>query len=81
MRRYHHKGSDLMAMAARYEFRVAERLTDTELAAFPELARAEAVIEGDVLFGPIRSQEQLHSLLARFRTMRITVIELRQLPD
>jgi hypothetical protein len=69
-----------MAIAARYEFRVAERLTDSQLAAFPELARADA-LEGDVLFGPICNQEQLHSLLARFRTMRITVIELRQLPD
>jgi hypothetical protein len=69
-----------METAARYEFRLAERLSPTALAAFPELTRG-AAREGDVLFGPVRDQDELHSLLARFQTMCLSVIELRQLPD
>jgi hypothetical protein len=69
-----------MGAAARYEFRLAEPLSPTARAAFPELAQGEA-LGGDVLFGPVRSQEQLHSLLARFGTMGLTVMELRRLPD
>ena len=69
-----------MATAVRYEFRLAERLSPTARAAFPELTQGEA-LGGDVLFGPVYDQEHLHSLLARFQTMRLTVTELRKLPD
>jgi|tagenome__1003787_1003787.scaffolds.fasta_scaffold20873302_2 hypothetical protein len=76
-----------MEVIARYEFSLAEPLSPTALAAFPELSRATAVgargatLGGDVLYGPVESQEQLHSLLARFRTMGLTVVEMRRLPD
>jgi hypothetical protein len=69
-----------MGATARYEFRLAEPLSPTARAAFPELSQGDA-LGGAVLYGPVRSQEQLHSLLARFRTMGLTVIELRRLPD
>jgi hypothetical protein len=69
-----------MATAARYEFRLAERLSPTARAAFPELTHGEA-LGGDLLFGPVRNQEDLHALLARFHTLRLTVVELRRLPD
>jgi hypothetical protein len=69
-----------MATAARYEFRLAERLTPAAREAFPELDHTGR-LGGDVLFGPVSNQEQLYSLLARFRTLRLTVIELRLLPD
>ena len=69
-----------MGTAARYEFRLAERLSPTARAAFPELTHGRAP-GGDLLFGPVSSQEHLHSLLARFHTLRLTVVELRRLPD
>jgi len=69
-----------MEAMARYEFRLAEPLSPTALAAFPELTRGTA-LGGDVLYGPVKNQEHLHSLLARFRTMGLTVLELRLLPD
>ena len=69
-----------MPVPVRYEFRLAERLSPTARAAFPELSQGKAV-GGDVLFGPVRDQEHLHALLARFQTMRLTVTELRRLPD
>ena len=69
-----------MLATARYEFRLAEPLSPTALAAFPELTQGEA-LGGDVLFGPVRNQEHLHSLLARCGTMGLTVTELRRLPD
>jgi hypothetical protein len=69
-----------METTTRYEFRLAEPLSPTARAAFPELSQGTA-LGGDVLFGPVKGQEQLHSILARFRTMGLTVIELRQLPD
>jgi hypothetical protein len=64
----------------RYEFRLAEPLSPTARAAFPELAQGMA-LGGDILYGPVKSQEELHSLLARFRTLGLTVLELRRLPD
>jgi hypothetical protein len=69
-----------MGRTARYEFRLAEPLSPTARAAFPELSQGEA-LGGDMLFGPVASQEQLHALLARFGTMGLTVRELRLLPD
>jgi hypothetical protein len=69
-----------MEATARYEFRLAEPLSPTARAAFPELSQGHA-LGGDVLYGPVASQEELHSLLARFRTLGLTVVELRRLPD
>ena len=69
-----------MAVPVRYEFRLAQRLSPTARAAFPELSQGKA-LGGDVLYGPVRDQEHLHALLARFQTMRLTVTELRRLPD
>ena len=69
-----------MAATARYEFRLAEPLSPTARAAFPELSQGTA-LGGDILYGPVKGQEQLHSLLARFRTMGLDVVEFRRLPD
>jgi hypothetical protein len=67
-------------MTIRYEFQLAEPLSPTARAAFPELARGEPR-GGEVLYGPVTDQEQLHRLIARFATMGLTVVELRRLPD
>jgi hypothetical protein len=67
-------------MTLRYEFQLAEPLSPTARAAFPELSQGEP-LGGDVLYGPVKDQAKLHALLARFATMGLTVLELRRLPD
>jgi hypothetical protein len=69
-----------MTTAVRYEFRLAERLSPTARAAFPELTQG-AASGGDLLFGPVTDQAHLHELLARIQTLRLTLTELRRLPD
>lgn len=66
--------------ALRYEFRLAEPLTPTALAAFPELEIAEGSAER-VLFGPIRDSSELHAVLSRFHLMGLTVLDVHRLPD
>lgn len=65
----------------RYEFLVAGQLSDTAIAAFPELEVTDGPGGGTALYGPIRDRAALRGLLARFDDMGITVIEMRRLPD
>ena len=69
-----------MGTTTRYEFLLAEPLSPTTRAAFPELSQGKA-LGSDILYGPVHSQDHLHGLLARCRTMGLTVVELRLLPD
>ena len=69
-----------MEATARYEFLLAEPLSPTARAAFPELSQGSA-LGGDLLYGPVADQDHLHSLLARIGTMGLTVVEMRRLPD
>ncbi len=64
----------------RYEVWIAEQISATAIAAFPELA-ARRQPGGTVLFGPVRDQAHLHGVLARIQTLGLTLLELRQLPD
>ena len=66
--------------AFRYEFRLAEPLTPTALAAFPEL-RAAAGSAEHVLFGAIRDSCELHAVLSRFHLMGLTVLDVHRLPE
>jgi hypothetical protein len=66
--------------AARYEFRVAERMSPTAQAAFPELQLADGPF-GTVLFGSVRDDSQLHRLLDRFHLLGLTLLEVHRLPD
>lgn len=65
----------------RYEFVVAGRISETALAAFPELQPAPAQPAATSLFGPVRDQAALRGVLARFDDLGLTVLEMRQLPD
>lgn len=67
-----------MITCARYEFRLAEPFSERVANAFPELAVVTGS-RGDVLCGQVRDQGQLYSLLARFQTLGLTVVELRRL--
>lgn len=64
----------------RYEFRVAEPLTPTALAAFPELT-AETDEHGAILFGVVRDNAELHGILDRFFLMHLTVVGVSRLTD
>ncbi|MEO6999469.1 MAG: hypothetical protein ABI112_15415 [Terracoccus sp.] len=67
----------------RYQFIVAERLTDETLADFPELAEATSVVGhwGTALFGPVTDRAHLYGLLHRFNVLGLTVVNLQRLPD
>ena len=66
--------------ALRYEFRLAEPVTPTALAAFPELQPAAGSAD-DVLFGSLRDSSELHAVLSRFHLMGLTVLDVHRLPD
>lgn len=65
---------------ARYEFRFAERLSETLQNAFAGL---ELPPNGDerMLYGPVRGQDELAALLARFASLRLTLLDVHRLPD
>jgi hypothetical protein len=69
-----------MQEAGRYEFRVAERLSATTLAAFPELATTDHGA-GPVLYGSMRDDSELHAILSRFQLLGLTVVDVHRLPD
>ncbi len=69
-----------MLETRRYEFRVAERLSATVVAAFPELS----VMDGSsctVLFGPLRDDAELHGVLTRLHLLGLTILDVHRLPD
>ncbi|WP_329569233.1 hypothetical protein [Kitasatospora sp. NBC_01266] len=65
----------------RYEIRVAGVMSDMTLReAFPEL-ESFAMVNQTVLFGPVTDEAHLYGLLARFQSLGLRVVELRQLPE
>lgn len=65
----------------RYEFLLEGRLSETVLATFPELTARPGPTGGTVLFGPIEGTAHLSTLLDRFQTLGLSVVEMRRLPD
>jgi hypothetical protein len=63
----------------RYEFVLAEALSDRLLAAFPELRASESG-QQTTLSGPVAGPTELRGLLARFDTLGLTVLEMRRMP-
>jgi hypothetical protein len=64
----------------RYEFHLAERMTATAQAVFPEL-RAAAPRSGTVLYGQVRDSSELHAILDRFHLLGMTLLQVHRLPD
>jgi hypothetical protein len=62
----------------RYEFRVAEQLSETATAAFPELAVAGRS-DGTLLVGSLRDDAELHGVLSRFQLLGLTILEVHRL--
>lgn len=70
----------LVRAVARYEFRLAEQLSPTTVAAFPELHLAETG-RSTVLFGSVRDRSEFAAILARFDLLGLTVMDVHRLPD
>ncbi len=66
--------------SGRYEFRVAQRLSATGAAAFPELSVTDSS-SGTVLFGPVRDDAELHGILSRLQLLGLTILDVHRLPD
>ncbi len=65
----------------RYEFVLAEVVSDEVLAAFPDLEAVPGPVGGTVMFGLVEDASHLHGLLDRFGQLDLTVLEMRRLPD
>lgn len=65
----------------RYEIRVAGTMSEMTLnEAFPEL-RSFVMPHQTVLYGPVTDEAHLYGLLARFQSLGLRVVEMRQLPE
>ena len=65
----------------RYEFIVRDTVPDGVGAELPELSSTGYPTGGTALFGPVRDEADVASLMARLRDLGLSVIEMRQLPD
>ena len=62
-----------------YEIHIKGRLSDSVLAAFEGLTATVQPVE-TVLHGPVQDQSSLHGLLDRIQSLRLELVEIRQLP-
>jgi hypothetical protein len=65
----------------RYEFLLDVGVSDTVIAAFPELKVIRSPGGGTAMFGPVRDEAELMGLLTRFANLGLKVVEMRRLPD
>ncbi|MFF6877595.1 MULTISPECIES: hypothetical protein [unclassified Streptomyces] len=64
----------------RYEIRIAGQMSETLAKVFPELDHV--VVSGQtLLYGPVVDEAHLYGLLARFQSLGLRVVEMRQLPE
>ncbi|MGC9540148.1 hypothetical protein [Streptomyces sp. UG1] len=64
----------------RYEIRVEGHVSETLAKVFPELDHV-LMSSQTVLYGPVIDDAHLYGLLARFQSLGLRVLEMRQLPD
>jgi hypothetical protein len=65
----------------RYEFIIRGSVSEDVMAGLPELSSTPYPTGGTVLFGPVRDESDVSSLLARFSDLGLSVVEMRRLPD
>ncbi|MCD2198099.1 hypothetical protein LQ327_32485 [Actinomycetospora endophytica] len=65
--------------SGRYEFRVEGRLSDEVAGEFGELEVSESVPE-TVMHGEVVDEAHLHGILARFRSLGLHVVSMREVP-
>jgi hypothetical protein len=64
----------------RVEFLIDGTVSDTVLAAFPELDVTRGPAGGSALYGSVVDDAHLDGLFERFRDLNVAVVEFRQLP-
>lgn len=74
------QGGLTMPENPRYEFLLAEAMSPTAQAAFPELLRSQHP-GGTKLFGSMQDDAELQGVISRFFMMGFTVVEVHRLPD
>ena len=65
--------------SGRYEFRVQGRLSEEVAGEFDELEVTDAVPE-TVMHGEVLDEAHLHGILARFRSLGLRVVSMREVP-
>ena len=65
----------------RYEFIVKDAVPGDVAVELPELNRTSYPTGGTSLFGPVRDEADVHTLLARLHALGLSVVEMRRLPD
>ena len=65
----------------RYEFIVKDAVPGDVAVELPELYRTSYPTGGTSLFGPVRDEADVHTLLARLDALGLSVVEMRRLPD
>ena len=64
----------------RYEFRVADVVSDALAEAFPELDHT-ALSDQTLFYGNVIDEAHLYGLIHRFQSLGIHVLDMRQLPE
>jgi hypothetical protein len=65
----------------RYQFVVQGPLTDTVVADLPELSHVAYPTGGTALYGPVRDEADVSSLLERLYSLGLSVVDVHPLPD
>lgn len=65
----------------RYEFIVRGQVSDDVAADLPELSRAPYPTGATALFGPVRDESDVSTLLTRIVDLGLSVVDVRPLPD
>jgi hypothetical protein len=65
----------------RYEFIVRDRVLGDVAAQLPELSVTPFPTGGTSLFGPVRDEADVSTVLARLHALGLSVVEMRRLPD
>lgn len=65
--------------SGRYEFRVQGRLSDDVAGEFGELEVIDSVPE-TVMHGEVVDEAHLHGILARFQSLGLRVVSMREVP-
>ena len=65
----------------RYEFIVTGSVPQDVKAELPEMTSTVYPTGGTALFGPIRDEADVLTMLARIHCLGLSVVEMRRLPD
>jgi hypothetical protein len=65
----------------RYEFIVRDTVPEDAAAELPEPSSTSCPTGGTALFGPVRDESDVLTLVARLRDLGLTVVRMRPLPD